>query len=204
MVETAFFDGVFEIPHIDGPDRIIMGGNKMASIQCSKCKAGIHYHGEPEGIEYVIITYHDWETIITSRFNRANKQYDEINNYLKLFRADTIESDFPGTVHKAWKCPVCGTVMVFDEHGRVIKVFEEWCVKEENSEKEVLEYVIFDDYTWDRLTDSTIPDWQIPDQFEPTAYANLTDKVLEVMNSDRACIKMYNELIVIPSVSSQG
>lgn len=27
----------------------------MASIQCSQCKTGIHYHGEPSGIEYTFI-----------------------------------------------------------------------------------------------------------------------------------------------------
>lgn len=31
----------------------------MASIQCDKCRFGIHYHGEPEGIEYIFIKDED-------------------------------------------------------------------------------------------------------------------------------------------------
>ena len=85
----------------------------MASIQCIKCKAGIHYHGEPAGIEYVFIRLEDWDRIITTRFDSMNRQFINGSTFPKLYRTDTIESDFAGFIVKAWKCPECGTFMIF-------------------------------------------------------------------------------------------
>ena len=97
----------------------------MASIQCIKCKTGIHYHGEPEGIEYIFIKEKDWDRIITARFDSQNRQYINGSSLPMLYRADTIESDFVDLIVKAWKCPECGTFMFYDEHGRVVTAYEE-------------------------------------------------------------------------------
>lgn len=72
----------------------------MASIQCTNCKLGIHYHGEPEGIEFILIERKDWDKIISSNFDPKNKKINAQTGYPNLYRTDTIEEDFPNAVKK--------------------------------------------------------------------------------------------------------
>lgn len=145
----------------------------MASIQCSSCKHGIHYHGEPNGICYIIIETNDWKEIISSAFDAKSKIFDAQGQYPKLFRSDSIEEDFPDAVKKCWKCPKCGTLMLFDIYGKITGSYAQdnnlsLCEAIPN-----FDGVIFDDYQWDKITESSIPNGRIPDYFTPTAHIQM-------------------------------
>ena len=118
----------------------------MASIQCTKCKTGIHYHGQPKGIEYIFIKECDWDKITSSSFDPKNKQYKSESFPPMLFQADTIEADFEELIEKAWKCPECGCIMIFDVHERVVAAYQEdGCEERENCDISY-NYIVFDDY----------------------------------------------------------
>ena len=166
----------------------------MASLQCSKCKAGIHYHGEPEGIEYVLIKIKDWEVITSSKFAPDKKQYYPGSKSPRLFASDSIEMDFPEMIATAWKCPECGSLMFFGENGSVSASFEE-DMDAPITESSVGDlYVIFDDYAWDALTESALPDWKIPEQFRPVSYVDISDESIRVLSLDGNVRKQYKRL----------
>ena len=169
----------------------------MASIQCIKCKAGIHYHGEPAGIEYVFIRLEDWDRIITTRFDSMNRQFINGSTFPKLYRTDTIESDFAGFIVKAWKCPECGTFIIFNEHGRAVGAYEE-DDKECEKKKISFDHVVFDDYSWNALTDSAVANWKIPKQFCPSIYAGFYDSGLKLIQSEGEVIKNYKRMTIQP------
>lgn len=169
----------------------------MASIQCIKCKAGIRYHGEPGGIEYIFIRIEDWDRIITTRFDTKNKQFINGSTFPMLYRTDTIESDFAGLIVKAWKCPECGTFMFFDEHGSVVGAYEE-DAKECEKKNISFDHVVFDDYSWDVLTDSAVANWKIPEQFSPSFRAGLSDSRLTLMQEGEGVIKNYKRMTIQP------
>ncbi len=136
----------------------------MASLQCQNCKYGIHYHNEPSGIEYVMIEVPDWIHITSAQFDPKNKEIDVKTGYPKLYRTDTIAEDFPNAVRKIWKCPKCGTMILFDKKGKVRTAY---IPNEDNvsitREKEWTG-ICFDDYQWDKLTEAAFPDRQLPEK----------------------------------------
>ncbi len=170
----------------------------MASIQCIKCKAGIHYHGEPEGIEYIFIKKKDWNKIISTRFDSRNKQYINGSSSPALYQTDTIESDFKESIMKAWKCPKCGAFIFFDEHKYVKRIYEEDNRIKYAERPDICEYVVFDDYSWDTITESAIPNRKISKLFNPLIYANLTDSKLILIWKDSGVTKTYKRF-TIPS-----
>ncbi len=119
----------------------------MASIQCSQCKTGIHYHGEPSGIEYTFIKEDDWGKIIISRFDPQNKRFAEGSSVPMLFQTDSIESDFESAIWKAWRCPECGTIMFFDKNGRVIREYKENDFEKYENPDCIHNYIVFDRQT---------------------------------------------------------
>ncbi len=169
----------------------------MASIQCVKCKRGIHYHGEPDGIEYVFIKVRDWDRITATRFDAKNKQYVNGSSYPKLYQTDTIESDFEDLIVKAWRCPECGTFLFCDEHGRVERAYEE--DGSEGSEKKRVgkDYVVFDDYSWDLLTDSAVANWKIPKRLISSTYASFSDSGLTLIRAGGEVITDYKRITIL-------
>lgn len=113
----------------------------MASLKCSFCGHGIHYHGEPpDGTEYIFCKISDWEKI------------EEKN-----LPSDDLESENKELLKYAWKCSECGTFAFFDERGHVTAVYTP---KKENSSdvmNEPKEFgVFFDDYLWYEITEDDI------------------------------------------------
>lgn len=166
----------------------------MASIQCSKCNTGIHYHGESNGIQYYFIKKNDWKKICTSYFDKYNKIFSE-GNLPKLFRSDTIEEDFSNNIIKAWKCPNCGLMMFFGKNGEIKKEFEPDINNNNNifpnKPDSYKEYVVFDDYTWDKLTESAIPDNEIAKHYKPTHIAKITTDTMSFYNQAEQCTEKY-------------
>ncbi len=155
----------------------------MASVKCSKCGYGIHYHGEPNGIEYIFILNADWKAITSSCLTPKNKGLDTNKEYPKLFQSDTIEEDFPGAVHKYWKCPKCGSLFFFDDEGNVTKMFAP--TEQDNSGPMSDDFetgVIYDDYSWDALTEASVKDNAIPEKYPPSASMQLSDNLCAIVD----------------------
>lgn len=170
----------------------------MASLQCSHCKAGIRYHGEPEGIEYVFIKEIDWDRIISSRFDPLNKRYLEGSASPMLFQTDTIEIEFESSVHKAWKCPKCKALMFFDKNGKVAEAYKTVLRREAGDTEGGCRYVVFDDYSWDNITESAFPDWMIDKKFTPTAFAQLIDSNYLIISRNGVIIEQYEKIETLP------
>lgn len=168
----------------------------MASLLCSKCKTGIRYHGEPEGIEYVVITMRDWDNITSSRFDAKEKQFLEGSKIPKLFRTDTIETDFADSIQKVWRCPECGALMLFDNGGKVVEVFEEDDECEYSVDEVISTFVVFDDYTWTSLCDSMVPDREVADKYQPSFYAAKENERITVRSIGGDYSIMYRKVIV--------
>lgn len=167
----------------------------MASIQCKNCKCGIHYHGEPSGIEYVLIDCHDWEEIITAKFDPKNKVIDPQTGYPKLFRTDTIEEDFPDAIKKFWKCQDCGSLIFFDERGRVTTVYS----PENDDMLDVAAIGItafyFDDYQWDEITEAGIPVEQLTEQITRYNKFCVCNQTLVLLDAKNAVIQQYKIML---------
>lgn len=139
----------------------------MATLKCKVCGTGIHYNSEPSGIECIFVKKEDWMLICDSRFIAKNKEMDTQGAYPKLYRSDTIEEDFSDKILKCWKCPECGSVYVFDEKGNVISTYQK--TEERSDELMICEGILFDDYSWDRITELSMPDIELK-SVTPTYY----------------------------------
>ena len=141
----------------------------MASILCNNCNTGIHYHSEPQGIEYTYISTKDWNDICNSHFKSESKEYDD-SGYPKLYRTDTLEDDFSHCINKSWKCPSCGSILAFDKKGSLIAIY---VPSEESYMGELIsEGLVFDDYLWEKIVSSKKPDIKLKDQI-PSAYIRI-------------------------------
>ena len=164
----------------------------MASLQCSKCGEGIHYHSLPQEIEYIYFPNVTWEEICNTRFDKNNKVMDESGVYPKLYRSSTIENDYSNQFLKIWKCPTCGTLHFFSDVGSVEKVF----VKDSdvNAEDYTEEGVLFGDYLWANVTDQDIPNDHLL-SIKPSFYVRLgsvhlvTSETSDFSNPE--CYRLY-------------
>ncbi|MCF0229573.1 MAG: hypothetical protein HUJ76_07790 [Parasporobacterium sp.] len=166
----------------------------MASLKCSKCGEGIHFHSIPQDIEYTYIPKSTWIDICNSRFNKSAIVMDSSGMHPKLFRSDTIENDFEGNIYKMWKCPNCGTMHLFDKNGHVNEVFEEASTTEKNALLD--EGLVFSDYYWDNLTEKAVPDELLKSE-RPTYYCRKGKDVLFFSEHEdfSVCNKAYVKLI---------
>ena len=153
----------------------------MATLKCKVCGTGIHYNSEPSGIEYIFIKKEDWMLICDSRFSAEKKEMDEQGVYPKLYRTDTMEEDFSDMIVKCWRCPECDTVYVFDDKGNVTDVYQ----KDEAAVEEIIlnEGVLFDDYTWDRITELAVPNIALKNE-KPTFYVRVFRDLIAISKDD--------------------
>lgn len=159
----------------------------MASVLCNKCKMGIHYHSEPQGIEYVYIDQNDWEDICNSAFDTKSKIMDD-NGYPKLYKTDTLEDDFKDRIVKVWRCPNCGSIIKFDREGNVMETYE---VSSENDLGNYLsEGLCFDDYLWDEITEEACPNRELSSK-KPSLYVKVFTKGILVVKEGTEKVQKY-------------
>ena len=164
----------------------------MASLQCSKCGEGIHYHSLPQDIEYIYFSKIVWESICSTRFDKNNKVMDESGVYPKLYRSSTIENDYPKQFVKIWKCPTCGTLHFFSAEGSVKNVF----IKENSTDTYdyIEEGVMFGDYLWSDVTDQDISNVRLL-SIKPSFYVRMGSDYLVISEtldfSKPECYRLY-------------
>ncbi len=127
----------------------------MASLKCSVCGSGIHYHSEPEGIQFIFFKDSDWGKMMSMSLT-----------------SDEIESENHGSYLYAWKCPSCGAFAFFDADWHVNMIFK--LISEDISSKEIHQNLdtglLFDDYLWNRITEDSIPVKDIIDKYSGFYY----------------------------------
>lgn len=83
--------------------------------------------------------------------------------------------------------------MIFDVHGIVVAAYQEdGCEERENCDISY-DFIVFDDYSWDILTDSTIPNWIIPERISPNIRASITDSKPILCLDDGNVVKAYTK-----------
>lgn len=165
----------------------------MASVKCGKCDVAIRYHGEPSGIEYIMISKVNWIRMTSKVFDPNNKELCSDGQYPKLYRTDTIETDFPEMLVRYWKCPVCGALHFFDENEKLEKLYVPTSL-ELQVEKEVFEEgILFDDYKWDDFTENATPLQKLQGKNVTKCSYTLYEKMLLVNEEN---IKYYFERVI--------
>ena len=162
----------------------------MASVKCKNCGIGIHHHGLPNGIEYIMIENESWEKIITNKFNPNNKVLNPQTGYPKMFRTDTIEDDYPSAIKKYWKCPGCGAIIFFDEKGFVRNVYRQSKGDKQREMKAATGY-IFDDYLWEELTEDGFENYLLPEKVSAINEIFVSDTVVLIKYSASGIVTKY-------------
>ncbi|MBQ1863241.1 MAG: hypothetical protein II561_10750 [Thermoguttaceae bacterium] len=147
----------------------------MASLKCGKCKEGIHYHGEPNGIELHVFSSDVWKEVIESKYNpEAPKMHTE---YLTpspyFYTSETILHDFKGMYCDIWRCPNCGTLHVFDaaDGNRVASTYVPAETPFEVDTNQSFTHVIYDDFAWFEFYETPTPNTELEQNIPPTYYA---------------------------------
>ena len=76
----------------------------MASLKCSHCGFGIHYHDEPNGVEYTALSQDLWNSF--SKTDKPIVRYvlDGNDDFLCI-----------------WRCPECGCIHTFEAYRPIFK-----------------------------------------------------------------------------------
>lgn len=110
----------------------------MASLKCNNCGYGIHYHDEPNGIEYTAFSMELWNT-----FAKTNKP---IIRYVLDGNDDFL---------CVWRCPECGCIHTFIAYQSPLKQAYIPC-DEEVIPTEARKYLVFIDYLFEDISERGI------------------------------------------------
>ena len=136
----------------------------MASLKCSHCGFGIHYHDYPNGIEYEAYSQDMWEA-----FSDANKRIvsftDDSDDFLIV-----------------WRCPECGCIHAFNGYNAFIKQAYAPCV-EDVALVDSRKYLVFIDYLRDKVFDE---EWSAAQFMQSGKYPN--DQFFYAMVGDNGVV----------------
>lgn len=111
----------------------------MASLECGICGNGIHYHDEADGTQILFIKSSEWERLLKTDMFISRYLLDGTNDYFY-----------------AWKCKACGSLMTLDPS--TWQVINNYSLSEDTMDEktDLDQYVVFDDITWDKITEERI------------------------------------------------
>ena len=154
----------------------------MASLKCSGCGHGIHYHSEPDGTQYMFCTLSDWEA------------FEDEN-----LPADCLEAEHYEQFIEAWRCSECGTIAFFSNRVHVESVY----TPNENFSSEPMSEpaefgLFFDDILWYDITEEDIPASEILKKYPKHLWLMKNDDEMRIYE-DRArtkCLMQYRRIPV--------
>lgn len=121
----------------------------MSSLKCSKCGAGIHYHDEPDGTQYIAFPMESWERLLLSKLR--------ISRY-------TLDSPEPFFI--IWKCKECGALHAFlKDEIHVTAAYEKIDGFYASEEAAPCRYIAFSDVDWAEITEPGISGEQLNNSF---------------------------------------
>ena len=141
----------------------------MASLKCSKCGYGIHYHGEADGTQTILFREEVWNNLTYSDMIVSRYTLDGTNDYLTI-----------------WKCKECESIYLFQ--GMTTKVFRAYQLIHKNVilDDSVEKYIGFIDIDWDIITEESIRGEEIFDKFPECKplKVDISEQYLIMYNSD--------------------
>jgi len=111
----------------------------MASLKCSNCGNGIHYHDEANGTQYIIFNEKVWERLVNSDL------------YVSRYLLDGNEKYYLG-----WKCNQCGAIHIFNNDSAILLSSYKKAESKENNFLIGERYIAFSDIDWDTITETQI------------------------------------------------
>lgn len=112
----------------------------MATLKCSYCGFGIHYHDEPDGTQYFLYSLEAWEDIR--------------KNNIPIVCYDSADS---GRMRYVWKCCKCGTLALFgNDDISVEKIFVPDTNIKDINKTNAEYYIVFDDVNMEKIYDSNV------------------------------------------------
>ena len=157
----------------------------MASLKCNRCGYGIHYHGEPDGTEYVFVKLSDWREM-----EREN------------LPSDCLELEHYDQFIDAWKCSECGTFAFFDKYGHVTHVYApDKEISENTMQSPTVFGLFFSDIVCDEATESRIPASEILTKY-PNHLWLLRNETMMRLFEDEAGTKCTAQYSRIPIAES--
>ena len=107
----------------------------MASLKCSHCGFGIHYHDEPNGVEYTALSQELWNSF--SKTDKPIVRYvlDGNDDFLCI-----------------WRCPECGCIHTFEAYRPIFKQAYIPC-NNVNSSTEARKHLVFIDFLFEDISE---------------------------------------------------
>ena len=111
----------------------------MASLKCSNCGNGIHYHDEANGTQFIVFGESEWNELIASDLPTSRYLLDGTQKY-----------------YYVWKCDKCGSLHVFEAESNSVRHAYRKCETLKISLLQEETYIAYSDVDWDVITEDTI------------------------------------------------
>jgi len=126
----------------------------MASLECSNCHYGIHYHDIPDGTESILFSIREWERLVNTDLLTCDYTFDSSTSYIET-----------------WKCEKCGAIMLFSNGSQnVISSYKRSDIIIDLSHFDGALFIVFEDIAWDTITEPEITGSKISDVFPDVKY----------------------------------
>ncbi len=154
----------------------------MASLKCSHCGEGIHYHGEPIGVELRAISQELWDMFSSTDKPIICYLLDGNDDYCLI-----------------WKCPECGCLHVFE--GYSAKVWHSYFFTDADIDiTSARKYLVFSDYLFYDVSEADMTASEFfgkADYDSDNFFYALINENGIITYSDDACTKELKRFAVI-------
>ena len=146
----------------------------MASLKCSYCGYGIHYHDEPNGIEYTAFSQELWNSFSVTDKPIVRYVLDGNDDFLCV-----------------WRCPECGCIHTFEAYRPIFKQAYIPCdnVVTPNGARK---YLVFIDFLFEDVSERGLTDEEFANSSKYPSdsffYAMVADNSI-IVYEDEACTK---------------
>lgn len=111
----------------------------MATLKCSNCGFGIHYHDESDGTQYILFEESVWKNLVKSDLYTSRYILDGNEEYTLL-----------------WKCKECGSIYLFESDYIHIKEAYKEVHEVISIDSNCKKYIAYSDVDWDKITEDRI------------------------------------------------
>ena len=157
-VEVRVRGATYHIPYS------LKGKIKMASLKCSLCGNGIHYHDLPDGTEHFWFPLSSWD------------EFSLTDRPAVLYKTQNF-----GAFYTAWKCGKCGCVHLFERYeAKVTRAYAPSASEPSAVPGAKPNYILFDDVNFDALSEEEMTPKEIATSQYHWEYAVITRDRIDV------------------------
>ena len=146
----------------------------MASLKCSYCGFGIHYHDEPNGVEYTALSTELWNL------------FSETDKPLVLYVLDG-NDDFLCI----WRCPECGCIHTFEAYRPIFKQAYIPC-NDVSIPTDARKYLVFIDFLFEDISEKGLTAKEFANEGEYSSdsfFYTMINSESVIVYSDETCTK---------------